>query len=45
MQIDNFEKLIEVGHVEPKYNPNETPLKVIPSIFIKQSKTFGIMPI
>jgi hypothetical protein len=28
MQIDNFEKLIEVGHVEPKYNPNETHLKV-----------------
>ena len=28
MQIDHFEKLIELADVEPKYNPNEEPLKI-----------------
>jgi hypothetical protein len=28
MQIDHFDKLIEVLKIEPKYKPNETPLKV-----------------
>ena len=28
MQIDHFEKLIEVGTIEPSYNPNEVPLKI-----------------
>ncbi len=29
MQIDHFEKLIELADIEPKYNPNEVPLKII----------------
>jgi hypothetical protein len=29
MQIDHFEKLIELADIEPKYNPNEVPLKVV----------------
>ena len=29
MQIDNFEKLIELADVEPVYNPNEEPLKIV----------------
>lgn len=29
MLIDHFEKLIELAEVEPKYNPNEEPLKTI----------------
>ena len=29
MQIDNFEKLIELADIEPKYNPNEVPLKIV----------------
>jgi len=29
MQIDHLEKLIELVDVEPKYNPNETPIKVV----------------
>jgi hypothetical protein len=29
MQIDHFEKLIEVVDLEPKYNPNEVPLKIV----------------
>lgn len=29
MQIDHFEKLIELADVEPKYNPNEVPLKIV----------------
>ena len=29
MQIDHFEKLIELADVEPKYNPNEVPLHVV----------------
>ena len=28
MQVDHFEKLIEVGTIEPSYNPNEVPLKI-----------------
>ena len=28
MQIEHFSKLIELISIEPKYNPNETPLKV-----------------
>ena len=28
MQIEHFSKLIELVSIEPKYNPNETPLKV-----------------
>ena len=28
MQLDNFQKLIELADVEPKYNPNEVPLQV-----------------
>jgi hypothetical protein len=28
MQIDHLEKLIELVAIEPKYTPNETPLKV-----------------
>jgi hypothetical protein len=28
MQVDHFEKLIEIGSIEPSYNPNEIPLKV-----------------
>lgn len=28
MQVDHFEKLIEVGTIEPSYNPNEIPLKI-----------------
>ena len=28
MQVDHFEKLIEIGAIEPSYNPNELPLKV-----------------
>jgi hypothetical protein len=28
MQIDHFEKLIELVDLEPKYNPNELPIKV-----------------
>jgi hypothetical protein len=29
MQIDHFEKLIERASIEPKYKPNETPLKIV----------------
>ena len=29
MQIDHFEKLIELADVEPVYNPNEEPLKIV----------------
>ncbi|PDS22368.1 hypothetical protein [Flavobacterium branchiophilum] len=29
MQIDHFEKLIELASIEPVYNPNEEPLKII----------------
>jgi hypothetical protein len=29
MQIDHFEKLIELLTIEPKFNPNETPLKLV----------------
>ena len=29
MQIDHFEKLIELADIEPKYNPNEEPLKIV----------------
>jgi hypothetical protein len=29
MLIDHFEKLIELANVEPKYNPNEEPLKIV----------------
>lgn len=29
MQIDHFEKLIELVDIEPKYNPNEEPLKIV----------------
>jgi hypothetical protein len=29
MQIDHFDKLIELVTIEPKYIPNETPLKVV----------------
>ena len=28
MQVDHFEKLIELGTIEPSYNPNEIPLKI-----------------
>ncbi len=28
MQVDHFEKLIEVGTIEPSYKPNEVPLKI-----------------
>ena len=28
MQIDHFEKLIELADIEPKYNPNEVPLQI-----------------
>ena len=28
MQVDHFEKLIEVGTIEPSDNPNEIPLKI-----------------
>jgi hypothetical protein len=29
MQIDHFEKLIELADIEPQYNPNEEPLKIV----------------
>jgi len=29
MQIDHFDKLIELVNIEPKYTPNEIPLKVV----------------
>jgi len=29
MQIDHFEKLIELASIEPVYNPNEEPLKIV----------------
>lgn len=29
MQIDHFEKLIELADIEPVYNPNEEPLKIV----------------
>jgi hypothetical protein len=29
LQIDHFEKLIELLTTEPKFNPNETPLKLV----------------
>ena len=28
MQVDHFDKLIEVGTIEPSYNPNKVPLKI-----------------
>ena len=35
MQIDHFEKLIELVDVEPKYNPNEEPLKITTLTYYK----------
>lgn len=35
MQIDHFEKLIELADVEPVYNPNEEPLKIVNLIAYK----------
>ncbi|QRE04875.1 hypothetical protein [Flavobacterium psychrophilum] len=35
MQIDHLDKLIELVTIEPKYNPNETPLKVVTLIDYK----------
>jgi hypothetical protein len=29
MKIDHFEKLIELADVEPVYNTNEEPLKIV----------------